>query len=75
MRSDNETDIETSVALGQWSAMKDANTRLDNAYRRSGGHVIIFFSIVKRCLAIALSSQSHPTNGTQTVKSSAALLE
>jgi hypothetical protein len=41
--------METSFALGQWSAMKDANTRLDNGYRRSGGNVIIFFSIVRRC--------------------------
>ncbi|KFY76901.1 hypothetical protein V499_03592 [Pseudogymnoascus sp. VKM F-103] len=47
LRSDNETDMETSFALGQWSAMKDANTRLDNGYRRSGGNVIIFFSIVR----------------------------
>lgn len=48
--------METSFAHGQWSAMKEANTRLDNGYKRSGGHVILFFSIVKRYVATVMSS-------------------
>lgn len=55
--------------------MKDANTRLDNGYRRSGGNVIIFFSIVRRCFVHFPVMIITPTNRTQTVKSSVASLE
>ena len=59
LRSDNETDMEISFARGMWTALKGANKRLDNGYHRSDGNVIIFFSIVKRCVVPTLPSQSH----------------
>jgi hypothetical protein len=68
LRSDNETDMELCFAHGRWTAMPDANKRLDNGYRRSGGSVLIFFSVVKRCVQTVLQSQSHPLIGAKSRK-------
>ncbi|PMD39503.1 Pkinase-domain-containing protein [Hyaloscypha variabilis F] len=47
LRSNNELDVETSVAHGIWTSTKVVNTKLANGFSRANGRVVLFFSVVK----------------------------
>jgi hypothetical protein len=49
-RSINEADVALCFAHSRWTAMPAANKRLDNGYKRTDGNVLIFFSVVGRCV-------------------------
>ncbi len=51
LRSNNATDIETSAALDVWTSSARVNKILDKAYGMSGGHVVMFFSVILRYVA------------------------
>ncbi|KAI1126258.1 kinase-like protein [Nemania abortiva] len=46
LRSDNPIDIETSVAHGVWTSSSRVNKILDKAWKKTGGQVILFFSVI-----------------------------
>ncbi|KAG9239394.1 calcium/calmodulin-dependent protein kinase [Amylocarpus encephaloides] len=48
MRSDNEFDIESSVAHGVWTSSQRVNKILDKGFSRANGRVILVFSVIKR---------------------------
>jgi hypothetical protein len=48
MRSDQARDIETSVALGTWTASERVNNILNKAYLQSSGPILLIFSVTKR---------------------------
>ncbi|KAI6778104.1 uncharacterized protein J7T54_001524 [Emericellopsis cladophorae] len=47
LRSDNEFDIETSAAHGVWTSSQRVNKMLNKAYLKTGGKVVLFFSVIK----------------------------
>ncbi|KAI0202425.1 kinase-like protein [Astrocystis sublimbata] len=46
LRSDNPTDIETSVAHGVWTSSPRVNKILDKGWNKTDGQVILFFSVI-----------------------------
>jgi len=48
LRSDNQTDVETSAALGTWTSSERVNKILNKGYLESGGRVVLFFSVILR---------------------------
>ncbi|KAI1152794.1 kinase-like protein [Nemania diffusa] len=47
LRSDNPTDIETSVAHSVWTSSSRVNKILDKAWKKTDGQVILFFSVIQ----------------------------
>jgi hypothetical protein len=54
MRSNNETDVETSVAHDVWTSSQRVNSIVNRGYHRTGGQVILFFSVIKRYVTATL---------------------
>ncbi|KAI0449502.1 kinase-like protein [Xylaria acuta] len=46
LRSDNPVDIETSVAHNVWTSSPRVNTILNKGWNKTGGQVILFFSVI-----------------------------
>ncbi|KAI0539441.1 kinase-like protein [Xylaria digitata] len=46
LRSDNPIDIETSAAHEVWTSSSKVNGILDRAWQKTGGQVILFFSVI-----------------------------
>ncbi|KAF2499006.1 kinase-like protein [Lophium mytilinum] len=62
LRSDNEADMELCFAQGRWTALPKANKMLDNGYRRSGGNVLIFFSVVESRKFYGIAKMTSPVD-------------
>ncbi|KXX81529.1 Serine/threonine-protein kinase 17B [Madurella mycetomatis] len=59
LRSDNATDIETSAAHGVWTSSSRVNKILDKAFAQSGGHVVMFFSVILSCQLVLMDVRSR----------------
>jgi hypothetical protein len=63
MRSNNETDVETSIAHDVWTSSQRVNSIVNRGYHRTGGQVILFFSVIKRYVSASIMTSCFNTDG------------
>ncbi|KAG7122787.1 Serine/threonine-protein kinase RAD53 like [Verticillium longisporum] len=66
LRSDNQTDIETSIAHGIWTSSPRVNKIIEKGHTRSGGKVVFFFSVIKSQRFCGVAQMTSPMDWNHT---------